>query len=231
MKNKNKILLGLLVFVLSCMVGYALFSETITVTGTATASGSFSLKVTCQRGILSKIGTVQSLGLKAEGGYKNDACSVVGNNVSVSAEFLYPTSGRYFTIKATNNGTMDAKYIESEITTTDKICVTNVELGNKKECRTLTNADSSIELGVYHANLARNKLAAEDPNGNLLSEEEILQFYDPVNGIIVLKPGYSIYWYAFLWIDHLYPKYEVKPGDMFVEYESTFTIPFTQATN
>ena len=51
MNKSNKILLGVLSFVVVCVVGYALFSEKITVTGTATASGNFDINYTCQTGL------------------------------------------------------------------------------------------------------------------------------------------------------------------------------------
>ena len=50
MNKSNKILLGVLLFVVVCVVGYALFSETITVTGTATASGDFAFESKCFAG-------------------------------------------------------------------------------------------------------------------------------------------------------------------------------------
>ena len=224
---KNKILLGLLIFLLSCMIGYALFSESIAITGTATASGNFSINVTCQPGILSKLGTVQSLGLNKEGGYQNDTCSVKNNKISVSTEFLYPTAHRYFTVKIKNTGTIDIKYDAAKITSTDKICVANNIAGNNKKCKTLTNADSQISLEDYRANFGFYRLAVEKPNGDLLTEEEVMEFYDPVNEIFIAKPGYSVYWYAYLWLEHS----NENNGDMFVEYESSFEIPLIQATN
>ena len=47
MKSKNNILVGCLALLLVLSVGYALFSETVTINGTATAKGDFSLKVSC----------------------------------------------------------------------------------------------------------------------------------------------------------------------------------------
>ena len=44
-KNKNKILIGCLALLLVMAVGYALFSETITINGTATAKGDFNMQI------------------------------------------------------------------------------------------------------------------------------------------------------------------------------------------
>ena len=45
MNNKNKILVGCLALLLVLSVGYALFSETVTINGTATAKGNMDLTV------------------------------------------------------------------------------------------------------------------------------------------------------------------------------------------
>ena len=50
MFKKNKILVGCLALLLVLSVGYALFSETITINGTATAKGNFDMTATCQSG-------------------------------------------------------------------------------------------------------------------------------------------------------------------------------------
>ena len=46
-KRKNKILIGCLALLLVMAVGYALFSENITINGTATAKGDFDMSITC----------------------------------------------------------------------------------------------------------------------------------------------------------------------------------------
>ena len=47
MNKKNKILVGCLALLLVLSVGYALFSETIEINGTATAKGDFDITYTC----------------------------------------------------------------------------------------------------------------------------------------------------------------------------------------
>ena len=46
--KKNKLLVGCLALLLALSVGYALFSENITINGTATAKGSFDISSTCE---------------------------------------------------------------------------------------------------------------------------------------------------------------------------------------
>ena len=55
LSKNNKILIGCLALLLVMSVGYALFSDTITVTGTATAKGNFDVTATCQTGLASNI--------------------------------------------------------------------------------------------------------------------------------------------------------------------------------
>ena len=50
-KTRNKIFVGCLVMV----AGYALFSQSLNITGTAKAQGDFSLVATCQPGMDAKI--------------------------------------------------------------------------------------------------------------------------------------------------------------------------------
>lgn len=63
MNKRNKILAGCLVLQLALSVGYALFSETITINGKATAKGNFDITATCTPGLLDIMGlTNEDLG-------------------------------------------------------------------------------------------------------------------------------------------------------------------------
>ena len=46
MKKQNIAIIGVIAFVLAISVGYALFSQTLTINGTATAKGSFDVQFT-----------------------------------------------------------------------------------------------------------------------------------------------------------------------------------------
>ncbi len=46
MKKQNIIIIGVVAFVLAVAVGYAIFSETLTISGTATAEGNFDVQFT-----------------------------------------------------------------------------------------------------------------------------------------------------------------------------------------
>ena len=100
LSKNNKILIGCLALLLVMSVGYALFSDTITINGTATAKGEFDITAACQTGIPSEFAPFVAAVdyIKEDGGYQNDTCSVVDNTVSLSTEFLYPGARRNFII-------------------------------------------------------------------------------------------------------------------------------------
>ena len=51
MKKKNMIIIGVISLILVVAVGYAIFSDTLTINGSATAKGDFSITTTCTPGI------------------------------------------------------------------------------------------------------------------------------------------------------------------------------------
>ena len=116
MNRGNKFLLGILAFVVACVVGYALFSESITINGSASAKGDWDIDVSCTKGVSDSL--LQGIDINRkeakEGGYQNDSCTVDGMNVSFSTELLYPTATRYFTVKVTNKGNIKATLDNSD---------------------------------------------------------------------------------------------------------------------
>ena len=230
MNKKNKILVGCLALLLALSAGYALFSDTITINGTATAKGNFDITATCQTGISSKLGTVESLGLQAEGGYENDTCSVVDDTVSLETDFLYPGARRYFTVKFTNNGSIDAILKDQNFTETEELCVADNMNGENKECKSQSNANSFVNIKGYSANLIYNAIAIEDPNGNILTESEMTEFVDETNLSAILKPGYSFYYCSTLIFAHSIET-TCEGNEFFAEYNATLTYLFEQATN
>lgn len=105
MNNKNKILIGCLALLLALSVGYALFSDTITINGTATAKGEFSLTTTCD---------MDKEALEVDGMIDNGLITDVNisceeNVVDASATLGYPGSQKWFRIMVKNTGTIPAK--------------------------------------------------------------------------------------------------------------------------
>ncbi len=113
MNKRNKVLLGCLTLLLVLSVGYALFSETITINGTATAKGNFDIETTCQTGVVEEIRApylALENGVFEESAYENDTCTVTNNVVSFSTDLKYPTAARNFTIKMENKGSIAARF-------------------------------------------------------------------------------------------------------------------------
>ena len=76
MSKNNKIILVILTFIVSLMIGYALFSETVTISGTATSQGQFKITTSCITGFSNSIEPITD-GMPAfAGDVKNSKCSV-----------------------------------------------------------------------------------------------------------------------------------------------------------
>ena len=197
MNKNNKLLVGILTFVVVCVIGYALFSETITVTGTATTGGSFDIVGTCSAGVDSMF--VQTIkqeynGNYAEGGYVNDSCSFNGDKGVFSVELEYPGANRYFTVKLTNNGTISALVGEPALTYIESCLADTCVEGEP----TSTIPDVEKRLKLFKPNV--NILGVQVGNNAVvpfidITQEIGLEFLDS-NENIILKPGNSIY-YAF----------------------------------
>ena len=106
-KTRNKIFVGCLALLLVMVAGYALFSQKLTINGTAKAQGEFSLSMTCTPGILDEIKNLDA-GYASQSGYSNDSCSVANDTVTFHTDLAYPTARRYFTVKVVNTGSVTA---------------------------------------------------------------------------------------------------------------------------
>ena len=96
MKKKNMIIIGVIALILVITIGYALFSDTLNINGTATAKGDFSLSYKC----------------KVVDGSSNqelDSCEVQGNKVLTSSTLLKPTDQVQFLVTVTNTGSIPAE--------------------------------------------------------------------------------------------------------------------------
>ena len=109
LSRNNKILVGCLALLLVMSVGYALFSDTITINGSATAKGEFEITteaIDLSQDIYSNFvpdGNVSS------GIVENPTISVSNNQVTSSVTLGAPGSYQYFGIKITNTGSIPAK--------------------------------------------------------------------------------------------------------------------------
>lgn len=209
MNRNNKILVGVLAFIVAMTIGYALFSDKITITGTAKAKGDFSVTAACTPGIpkdfpMDDYGVLFSNyfsgKIMADNHYKNDSCSVNGNEITFNAELTQPLAARNFTVKFTNNGSIPASLglTEEAFNVSIERCEGNFEDDTFSNCATLTDYSSIIDIEL---------LGFEDASGNILFNqngalEDLSKYIDNENALFVLQSGESMYMrFSAVWND------------------------------
>ena len=203
MNRGNKILLGVLAFVVMCVIGYALFSESITISGSASASGDFKITTTCVPGYSDEVLIAFGLGAgnndMMQSGFENDTCVINNNVVTINTDLLYPSAERVFTVKMTNTGSIPAIIWGS--TTDDLVDSLNAQSGASYSIKS-TETDEVFESGnTPYINFnsggggyffsAGYRVISKD--GVLDSEDNIV--YDSANNKagIKLNPGDSLF--------------------------------------
>jgi len=104
MKKQNIAIIGVIAFVLAVAVGYALFSETLNINGTATAKGDFDVEFT-------SVGTINKVGYTDVDGTNDIAViSADKNTLTVKVNKLdYPGAYVEIPVTITNKGSVPAK--------------------------------------------------------------------------------------------------------------------------
>lgn len=107
MKKQNIAIIGVIAFVLAVAVGYALFSETLNINGTATAKGDFDVEFT-------EVGTITKTGYTDVDGTNDIAViSTDKNTLTVKVNKLdYPGAYVEIPVTITNKGSVPAKLKE-----------------------------------------------------------------------------------------------------------------------
>ncbi len=96
MNKKKKVIIGVVVFILAVAVGYALFSDTLTINGTATAKGEFELTYLCE---------IDESGVASIG---QGDCIVSGNTITTTSTLSKPNESVIYRVTVTNTGTIPA---------------------------------------------------------------------------------------------------------------------------
>ena len=203
MRDKNifYIMIGIaLVLVIS--VGYALFSETIQIKGTAKAEGSFNITADCHSGLPENdtplTGYNQLIGplgstLSADNGYANDSCTPDNQNniVSFQTDLKYPGAVRNFTVKFTNTGTIDAVLVgDGENPGITAPVMQRCTGENYQTCVASDETNIGFDVRAYSKSGNNNNTIIYTLNDNYQSWQD---FIDLENGRLVLKPGESMY--------------------------------------
>lgn len=223
----RKLVVAILTFFLAISVGYAIFSETITIEGTASAQGNFDISASCYPGVAPTGNYDYSyLDLLPEHDYSNDNCQVNGDNVSFSTSFTNGLARRYFTIKLTNTGTIAAKVSMDDLTKSSSMiyCIDGKN-GEKNdffedsECA----SDTARPMAMNYANMS--VLVKPDGTEIVNNEEnlnELVSNFLTANGELKLEPGASAYViYAFTY----------DSGYTYVKGTGTYTFNFEQLEN
>lgn len=126
--KQNKIMIGALVLLVVLSIGYALFSDSVEIQGSATAKGDFQITSSCNAGLSAFLEEqIGSENLPSQGGYNSEYCDVNGTEVTYGATLEFPTAARTFTITMENTGSIPAKInfengviLESTISTSEE---------------------------------------------------------------------------------------------------------------
>lgn len=120
--NQKYLIILLIVFLLALAIGYAAFSDTLTISGTANANGTFDLEF--------QNATVDStVGCDAEGTTATISADKDTLNVVVK-DLAYPGAGAKISVDIANVGTIPAKVLSvtpTNITGSDNIKISGLE--------------------------------------------------------------------------------------------------------
>ena len=221
--NKTTVIIVLAVF-LTLSIGYALFSDTITIEGTATAQGTFDIEGSCVTQFSEEFESMLDSSYD-DFGYKNLNCGVSddGAKVSYSVEFEYPGAQKDYAYSFTNNGTIKAE-LSDVITFFNNFAQLTVNIYNSTTNileETVSQEGNFFEL---------EDLFFQDKNGNYINANNDLyiNYFDEDNGKIYLNPGDTMYIvYLAQWPDM--EKYTQE--GVYYEAKQTATLNWKQSTN
>ena len=208
LNKNNKILVGILAFIVVCVIGYALFSENITVTGTATADGDFEITPSCSLTLPDDI--LDDFNRHAtQGGYKNEDCTVNGKEITLSTTLLYPSAKKIFYAEIKNTGNINAVYSLNGII--DNLSI-KLKLYDKTTDELIEERNVDIFEGDFDHNYAQwtlDKTYIKTKDGvHLHTDDEIInnnKLYKDNKGNYYLqfKPGESlVFVYELFWDDN-----------------------------
>lgn len=208
MGKNNKLILGLLAILLTMSVGYAIFSDSIKVTGTAVARSDWGFTVNCTKSLDSKffpIFEINSADELGEFGYENDTCTVSGNSVTIDTTLKMPTASRMFTVSIKNTGGVDAVILADHDYDPSPY---KLQLYNKsdnslyKEYVDGTDSNFNTVINNY-ARIGVEGAVVEDVNGNIMplnyEQDDLLKQKDMIyedtegNYYVKIAPNETLY--------------------------------------
>ena len=171
MNKGNKILVGVLFFIVVCVVGYALFSDNIKVTGTATAQGQFILDTTCNviTSDMTYLGVDNVTGYKSSG---TGSCTIENGVVKTSSNLSKPTDRVNFLVKIYNHDANEFPINLKKVTssnnmtasgTSGDVIYVDMNTGLSAWYR-IFKVDSTLSYCGYTTNSVRGDAAASSAN-------------------------------------------------------------------
>ena len=244
-KTRNKIFVGCLALLLVMVAGYALFSQNLNITGTATAKGDFSVTPTCEKGIptnlLESAKVIEGGWFGEESGYYDDSCTVSGNTINYQSGFKWPGARRYFTVKVTNTGSVTALLGDISDKIVEGCADTNEnDTFDVDECSTDSKVTTIFDYTFDHTGFDKNgnPVAFEDKSGKIftmsnMTEEDFNKFIwtdstNSDNQYAKLEPGESVYFVTSLGVNSNMGSAEA--GKMMFKAVYSSTITFIQPT-
>ena len=204
-KTRNKIFVGCLALLLVMVAGYALFSQNLTINGTAKAQGDFSVTPTCQPGIPANlVASAKSMfgtNWVDENGYYDDSCTVNGDTVSFNSSLKWPGARRYFTIKVKNTGSINFSIYTNQVEQDDEegfcLDINNNGEFDLDECETGGNS-GLIGSAFLDNEIFDDAIAIETPDGKLYTVRDFETMTEEERSNLLpdgeyLKPGFSYY--------------------------------------
>lgn len=248
MNSKNKILVGCLALLLVLSVGYALFSDTITINGTATAKGDFAYEITTTKGIDEsvKVSTMHDIYnysssgdtfvFEETSGVENSTISSSGNTISVSIDFTLPGQIQYYTAKITNTGTIPITFdpwadITPISTINGNLIMDDDGLVdvNDVENFVLGNITSDYKFsGVDEMSISQIKAGVISIDKIVVSESVWQKLELDENAMPIIESGDSIY----IVLQSIFnPNFNERVKGYDLTAESTISLPIKQITN
>lgn len=158
--NKKYLIILLVVFLLALAIGYAAFSDTLNISGTANANGTFDLEF--QNPVVSSV----------------VGCDVTGTTATISADkdtltvnvkdLAYPGAGAKFTVNIVNVGTIPAKVLSvtpTNITGSDNIKISGLDAITTSHPTLAANGVCTLSFTVEWDANSTAELTAEEKAG------------------------------------------------------------------
>ena len=220
LSKNNKILIGCLALLLAMSVGYALFSDTITINGSATAKGELSTSMTC--GITDDNQTYVDNDMETmRGGVENATITCENSVVTSSVTLTRPDSSVWFYIEVENTGTIPYKLKSVENLDTGEVG----DIDNSSAMMYSTNVEKKLSVEFIPAMLSWD---GADENGfteTVYTPEGSWEDYLFEN---IVTPGKKQVFY----INARWGSYENQPSvGEGVSVTGRFKLNFEQVTN